>query len=57
MPTLQEIKERRQKSRLERQQKQQETELQIVNSPQTKQGQGNTKLVQLILWILFSSEI
>jgi hypothetical protein len=49
MPTLQEIKERRQKSRLERQQKQQETELQIVNSPQTKQGQGNTKLVQLIL--------
>jgi hypothetical protein len=49
MPTLQEIKERRQKSRLERQQKQQETELQIVSPPQTQQGQGSTKLVQLIL--------
>jgi hypothetical protein len=40
MPTLQEIKERCQKSRLERQQKQQETELQIVSPPQTQQGQG-----------------
>lgn len=48
MATLQQIKERRQKARLERQKKQEETELGLTNPPLSQQI-GSAKLIQLIL--------
>ena len=48
MATLQQIRERRQKARLERQQKQQETELGLTTPP-LSQSSGSARLIQLIL--------
>jgi hypothetical protein len=48
MATLRQIRERRQKARLERQQKQQETELGLTTPP-LSQSSGSAKLIQLIL--------
>lgn len=48
MATLQQIRERRQKARLERQQKQQETELGLTTPP-LSQSNGSARLIQLIL--------
>jgi hypothetical protein len=48
MATLRQIRERRQKDRLERQQKQQETELGLTIPP-LSQSNGSARLIQLIL--------